>query len=75
MLVGMRRLRASRSISFIIPRETGLVQGSIAPSSRERDLSGTILSSSSTARSPKPWQSGQAPWGLLKEKRFGNGSS
>ena len=37
--------------------------------------SGTILSSSTTARSPKPWHSGQAPWGLLKEKRLGKGSS
>ena len=39
----MRRLRASRSISFIIPRETGLVQGSIAPSSSERGLVGDDL--------------------------------
>ena len=56
-----------------MPLDKGFVQGSTAPCSRVFEGSGMTLSSSMTARSPKPWHSGQAPCGLLNEKRFGIG--
>ena len=44
----------------------------IAPFLIDKSLLGTIISGSTTIFTPKPVQSGQAPFGLLKEKLGGS---
>ena len=48
------------------------VHGATAPSSRDRDLLGITRSGSTSNLYPRPVQSGQAPWGLLKLKVRGS---
>src|SRR5688572_5043749 len=50
------------------------VQGTIAPSAMLRFLFGITRSASISILTPRPVQSGQAPWGLLKEKLRGASS-
>src|SRR5579864_6783570 len=54
-------------------RYLGLVQGSTAPSSRERPGSGITRFISKSIVLPNPWQRGQAPKGELKLNRIGSG--
>src|ERR1700732_966430 len=65
-----KRLSSAKSVRYL-----GLVQGSIAPSFRDFDLSGITRLRSKSIVLPKPWQRGQAPYGLLKENRRGSGFS
>ena len=53
------------------PRSIPLAQGSTAPSRMVSEGSGMMRSGSISARVPRPWQSGQEPSGLLKEKLCG----
>ena len=46
----------------------------MAPSSMERESSGTTRSGSISTREPRPLQSTHMPWGLLKEKAWGESS-
>ena len=64
---------SSTSISHDIdgPR----VQPESAPSLMLNDGSGTTASGSTSMRMPRPVHAGHAPWGLLKEKLRGAGSS
>ena len=50
------------------------VQGTIAPSASDRFLFGMTSSGSISIFTPRPVQSGQAPWGLLKLKLRGASS-
>src|ERR1035438_1082432 len=54
-------------------RYLGLVHGSTAPSSREREASGITRFMSKSMVLPKPWQRGHAPTGELKLNRIGSG--
>ena len=51
----------------------GLVQGSIAPSFKDKPGFGMTRSRSSPIVFPNPWQVGHAPYGLLKLKSRGSG--
>ena len=48
-----------------------LAQGAIAPSCSDSESSGTSRTGSKSYTAPRPWQSGHAPCGELKEKARG----
>ncbi len=72
----MRKRRATASTTSISQRCEGpLVQPERAPPMMLREGSGTTASASTSIRNPRPVHTVQAPWGLLKEKLRGAGSS
>ena len=66
---GLPLARASR-IRWNHP-ERRFSQGAMAPSRRDSSGLGMTSSASKYMRVPRPVQSGQAPWGLLKENSRG----